>query len=102
MKLKLPWPIAAIVYRYALRVQDSRWRVFGRMGGKTMLTLACVCQEELQRYVNQMYKRREILNFVEKDFPQYTWSVRTLDRRLRYFEIYYSDKDVDIDLTHKS
>ena len=54
-------------------------------------------KEELQRYVNQMYKRREILNFVEKDFPQYTWSVRTLDRRLRYFEIYYSDKDVDID-----
>ena len=38
MKLKLPWPIAAIVYRYALWVQDSRWRVFGRMSGKTMLT----------------------------------------------------------------
>ena len=53
-------------------------------------------KEELQRYVNQMYKRREILNFVEKDFPQYTWSVRTLDRCLRYFEIYYSDKDVDL------
>ena len=44
-----------------------------------------------------MYKRRKILSFVKKDFPQYTWSVRTLDRRLRYFEIYYSDKDVDID-----
>ena len=54
-------------------------------------------KEELQRYVNQMYKRREILNFVEKDFPQYTWSVCTLDWRLRYFKIYYSDKDVDID-----
>ena len=23
MKLKLPWPIAAIVYRYALRVQTK-------------------------------------------------------------------------------
>ena len=37
-----------------------------------------------------MYKRREILNFVEKDFPQYTSSVGTLDQHLRYFEIYYS------------
>ena len=54
-------------------------------------------KEDLKRYVNQLYKRREILNFMEKDFPQYTWSVRTLDRRLRHFDIYYVDKDVDVD-----
>ena len=34
---------------------------------------------------------------MEKDFSQYTWSVRTLDRRLRYFDIFYNDKDIDID-----
>ena len=35
------------------------------------------------------------MSFVEKDFPQYTWSARTLDWRLRYFEIYYSDAEKD-------
>jgi hypothetical protein len=34
---------------------------------------------------------------MEKDFPQYTWSVHTLDRCLLHFDIYYTDKDVDVD-----
>ncbi len=34
---------------------------------------------------------------MEKDFPQYTRSVRTLDRRLRHFDIYYVDKVVEVD-----
>ena len=31
----------------------------------------------------------EILDFVKRDFPEYAWSVATLDRRLRQFGIRY-------------
>ena len=54
-------------------------------------------KENLKRYVNQLYKRTEILNFMERDFSQYTWSMSTLDRRLRHFDIFYSDKNVDVE-----
>lgn len=54
-----------------------------------------ILKEDLQRYVKQSYKRSEIISFMEKDFSQYTWSVRTLDRRLRYFDIYYNDKELE-------
>ena len=31
-----------------------------------------------------------------RDFPQYSWSIRTLDRRIRYFNIFYHDKNVPL------
>ena len=31
---------------------------------------------------------------MQRDFPEHTWSLRTLDRRLRYFNIYRTDKNV--------
>ena len=31
-----------------------------------------------------------------RDFGQYKWSIRTLDRRLRYFKIYYIDKGISL------
>ena len=37
-------------------------------------------KEELQTYVRQGLKRDEILNFMERDFGDYAWSLRTLDR----------------------
>lgn len=48
------------------------------------------------KYVKQSLQRSEILDFMIRDFPQYTWSLRTLDRRLRYFEIYYNDDNVGV------
>ena len=49
-----------------------------------------------RRTSNKAYntKKRSILR---KDFPQYARSVRTLDRRLRYFEVYYKDDTVSIE-----
>ena len=46
---------------------------------------------DLQKYVQQNLKRAEILDFVKRDYGSYCWSLPTLDRRLRYFQIYYID-----------
>lgn len=54
-------------------------------------------KEDLKKYVSQSFKREEILSFVNRDYSCYTWSVRSLDRRLRHFGIFYSDKDVTVE-----
>ena len=41
--------------------------------------------------------REEALDFLKRDFPQYAWSVRSLDRRMRYFDIYYNDRRVSVE-----
>ena len=48
----------------------------------------------LQKYVKQGLKREEAIDFLRRDFPQYAWSIRTLDRRLRHFEVYYRDDTI--------
>lgn len=55
-----------------------------------------LCQD-LDKYVKQLLKRKEILSFVMRDYSCYSWSMRTLDRRLRYFGIYYSDGEVTVE-----
>ncbi|XP_078484142.1 uncharacterized protein LOC144744114 isoform X2 [Ciona intestinalis] len=50
----------------------------------------------LQNYVRQSIKRLEILDFVKRDFPQYPWSLRTLCRRLKFFNITYIDPAIAI------
>ena len=54
-------------------------------------------QESLKKYVRECYKRTEILSFVSRDFPQYPWSLRSLDRRLCHFDIYYTDHTVKVE-----
>ena len=54
-------------------------------------------QESLKKYVRAGYKRTEILSFVSRDFPQYPWSLRSVDRRLRHFGIYYTDHTVKVE-----
>ena len=53
--------------------------------------------EEMKKFVKQGIKRKEILDFLRRDFPQYAWSVPTLDRRLRHFNINYIDENVSVD-----
>ena len=38
-----------------------------------------------------------MLDFLRRDFPTYAWSIATLDRRLRYFNIFYMDTNVTLD-----
>ena len=42
-------------------------------------------------------QRSEILSFLVLDFPEYTWSIRTLDWRIRHFNIYYTDGGVIVE-----
>ena len=51
-------------------------------------------KETLEEYSRQGLQRTEILSFVTRDFGDYTWSLRTLDRRMREFGIYRTDKTV--------
>ena len=44
-----------------------------------------------EKYVRQGLQRNEILNFMKRDFGEYAWSLRTLDRRMQHFEIRYTD-----------
>ena len=54
-------------------------------------------KDALKKYVKQGLQREEAIDFLRKDFPQYAWSIRTLDRRLRHFEVYYKDDTVSVE-----
>eukprot|EP00794_Sanderia_malayensis_P018736 gene18736-20625_t len=56
-----------------------------------------VLKTALEGYSRENFKRTEMLSFLEKDFPQYAWSLRSLDRRLREFKINRVDKDVSVE-----
>ncbi len=53
--------------------------------------------KDLDQYVRENLKRSEILDFVKQDFPEYAWSIATLDRRLRHFEIRYIDYNTSVE-----
>ena len=54
-------------------------------------------RSEMQKLVKQGLKRSEIVDFLRTDFAQYPWRIRSLDRRLRYFELYYNDQEVTVE-----
>ena len=54
-------------------------------------------KEDLSVYVQRNLRQKEILDLVEQKYSMYSWSLRTLSRRLNYFNIKYSDHDVDVD-----
>ena len=51
-------------------------------------------KDSLEEYCREGLQRQEILSFMKKDFSHYAWSLRTLDRRLRWFDIYRTDPTV--------
>jgi hypothetical protein len=58
--------------------------------------MTCSKIETLVKLVEKSLKRTELLSFVERDFPHYSWSLRSLDRWLRHFNIYYQDRNVTV------
>ena len=42
-------------------------------------------KEVSSRYLKQNFRRNELLDFVSRDFSEYAWSLRALDRRLEFF-----------------
>lgn len=53
-------------------------------------------KEVLTKYVQQGLQRSEALDFLRREFPEYAWSIRSLDRRLRHFNIFYNDRSVEV------
>ena len=47
--------------------------------------------EYLKKYVLANLRRSEVLDFVERDYPQYAWSLGRLSRRMNHFGIKYVD-----------
>ena len=48
-------------------------------------------EDTLRKLVRGNLQRTEILDYMQRDFPEYAWSLCTLDRRLRYFDIYKTE-----------
>ena len=59
------------------RIKNSEWESNGEL------------KRELSKYVTKELQRNEISSYILRDFPQYNWSIKTLDRRMRYFNIFY-------------
>ena len=54
-------------------------------------------EEALLNYDRQGLQRKEILSFMVRDFGEYAWSLRSLDRRLSYFNIHRNDRSVSVE-----
>ena len=54
-------------------------------------------EECLSKYVADNLQRHEILDYMRRDFSEYAWSMRTLDRRMRHYNIFKVDKDVSVE-----
>ena len=86
-------------YRSNIQISDLIFKMAVRQGRtrndswKNDLRL----KEDMSTYVRCGYKRKEIIDFLERDYPQYAWSFRSLDRQMREFAIYFTDKDVTVD-----
>ena len=50
----------------------------------------------LEKYVKENLRRNEILDFLNRDYPQYAWSLSSLDHRVRYFNVSYINNNVTL------
>ena len=53
-------------------------------------------KSDLEKYVERNLSRKEILDFVARDYPQYAWSFGTLVRGLAFFNVKYLRYDTSI------
>lgn len=51
---------------------------------------------DILKYVMQNLRRKEVLDFLSRDYPQYAWSLPTLSVRMRKFDIKYVDYNIDV------
>ena len=58
-------------------------------------------RQDVENYVKQNLKREEILDFVSSKYLNDAWSLRTLCRRLNYFNISYQDYDNNLNDLHR-
>ena len=75
------WPslaVSSVLFdKMADRIRNSLW-------------IKDALKEDMRKYVSQGLKHEEMLSFSTRHFPQYTWSICTLDRRLQCFDWVHS------------
>ena len=54
-------------------------------------------KEDLKKYARSNRQRNEILDFMKRDYSEYSWSLRTLDRRLNFFNVRRINENVTIE-----
>ena len=54
-------------------------------------------RNDIEKYVIQNLNRKEVLDFLKRDYLQYAWSLPTLSRRMRAFGIKYINYNTNID-----
>ena len=54
-------------------------------------------EQDLPDYIRRNLKRKEIPDFMKRDYEQYRWSITTLDRRLHFFDINYIHNDTSLE-----
>ena len=75
--------------RVSLPKEKIRWQPeYGATVGHMIKTWS----KGYEIIADKVYK--EILSFMVHDFGEYAWSLRSLDRRLSYFNIHRNDKSV--------
>ena len=53
-----------------------------------------ILKGHITNYVTQRLQKKEILDFLQKDFLMYAWSYRTLTRRMSFFEIRFVNYEI--------
>ena len=72
------------------RIRNADWENDGEL------------KADIQKYVLQNLTRREVLDFLGQDYPQYAWSLPTLSRRMAHFGIKYVDYGTDLKVVEKA
>ena len=72
------------------RIKNSEWESDGEL------------KRELSKYVTKELQRNEISSYILRDFPQYNWSIKTLNRRMRYFNIFYHNNNVSLNVVKEA
>ena len=76
-----------VVTPYRCHRPECLWGVLFKMATTTTIVMWTIeeLKEVLSRYVKQNFRRNERLDFVSRDFTEYAWNLRALDRRLEFF-----------------
>ena len=69
----------------AVRIYDSTWMDDN------------ILKDAITEYIKRGLERTEILSYMNRDFAQYAWSIRSLDRRINYFEIKRHERNITVD-----
>ena len=69
----------------ATRIRNSEWQEDIEL------------EKDLKEQVSRNLRQSEIVDSMRAKYPMYSWSLRTLSRRLHHFGIRYTDYFVDID-----